>query len=47
MAWLLGALVCIRVKNARFLGAVGVLYFLITFYIAIQVNALGPLLKGN
>lgn len=47
VAWVLGALACIRVKSSRFVGAVGAFYFLVTFYIAIQVNALGPFLKGN
>ncbi len=44
--WLLGAAVCLWVRNAWFLGGVGVLFFLITLYISMRSAVLGPLIIG-
>ena len=45
--WLLGSGTLLRVRDPKFVGTAGLLFLLMTFYIASRAPVLGPVLSGG
>jgi hypothetical protein len=44
--WLSTGITALRVRNSRFIGAAGILFLLVTFYVALRTPSLGVVLPG-